>query len=219
MKKPSWLDHALACMACALTTAVTLPLHGQLAPVNLVMLYLLTVVIVAARLGRGPSVLASVLSVGLFDFFHVPPRWSFAIQDFQYLLTLAVMLTVALIISHLTIGLRRRAQEAQQAAERSHALYALASSLAGALAIEQVCEATRRFAHDQLQADVRLLVPGPPTSLQAALPDQAPLETSLALVAQAVYSNHKGGGTQQLGDDGQLHAVLPLSGSTRARGV
>jgi two-component system sensor histidine kinase KdpD len=183
------------------------------------MLYLLTVVVVAARLGRGPSVLASVLSVGLFDFFHVPPRWSFAIQDFQYLLTLAVMLTVALIISHLTIGLRQRAQEAQQAAERSNALYALARSLAGALAIEQVCEATRRFARDQLQADVRLLVPAAHESLQAALPDQAPLAPPLALVAQTVYRNHKGGSVQQLGDDGQLHAVLPLSGSTRARGV
>lgn len=217
--QPTWLNHALACMACALTTAVTLPLHDQLAPANLVMLYLLTVVAVAARLGRGPSVLASVLSVGLFDFFHVPPRWSFAIQDFQYLLTLAVMLTVALIISHLTIGLRQRAQEAQQAAERSNALYALASSLAGALAIEQVCEATQRFAKAQLKADVRLLIPGPQESLQAALPDQAPLATPLSLVAQAVYRNHKGGGVQHLGDDGQLHAVLPLSGSTRARGV
>jgi two-component system sensor histidine kinase KdpD len=226
-QQPAWQGHVLACVACALTTAVTLPLHDQLAPANLVMLYLLTVVIVAARLGRGPSVLASVLSVGLFDFFHVPPRWSFAIQDFQYLLTLAVMLTVALIISHLTIGLRQRAQEAQQAAGRSNALYALARSLAGALAIEQVCDATRQFALAQLKADVRLLVPAhqgapqevPPTALQAALPDQAPLAAPLALVAQAVYRNHKGGSVQQLGDDGQLHAVLPLSGSTRARGV
>ena len=215
----SWLDHLLAMAACGLTTLVTLPLQDQLAPVNLVMLYLLAVVLVAARLGRGPALLASVLSVGLFDFFHVPPRWSFAVNDFQYLLTLAVMLAVALIISHLTIGLRQRAQEAQQAAERSNALYSLASNLAGALAIEQVCAATQQFVQAQLHARVRLLMPGDHGSLLPALPDQEALASSLSLVAHAVYRNHKGGSVQQLGDDGQLHALLPLSGSTRARGV
>jgi two-component system sensor histidine kinase KdpD len=215
----AWHGHVLAALACALTTAITLPLHNQLEPVNTVMLYLLTVVVVAARLGRGPALLASVLSVGMFDFFHIPPRWSFAVNNFQYLLTFAVMLIVALIISHLTIGLRQRAQEAQQAAERSNALYSLASSLAGALSIDQVCEATQQFARAQLNATVRLLIPGLNEQLAPALPDQAALEPSLALVTQAVYRNHKGGGVQQLGDDGQLHAVLPLAGSTRARGV
>ena len=53
------------------------------------MIYLLGVVAVSLRLGRGPSILAAVLSVAAFDFCFVPPRWTFAVGDTQYLLTFA----------------------------------------------------------------------------------------------------------------------------------
>lgn len=215
----SWSHYALAGAACALTTAITQPLHAWLAPVNTVMLFLLAVVLVAARLGRGPAVLASFLSVGLFDFFYVPPRLSFAVSDVQYLLTFAVMLTVALIISHLTNGLRARAQEAQDAAERSNALYSLASQLAGALTVEQVCEAAQLFAARQLHAQARLMVPDAPGALGPALAKQPPLDPAVLLLAQASYRDPQGHGAQHLGDDDRQHLVLPLNGSTRPRGV
>jgi two-component system sensor histidine kinase KdpD len=211
--------YVVATLACGLTTALTIPLHDWLEPVNTVMLFLLTVVLIAARLGRGPAVLASFMSVGLFDFFYVPPRWSFAVSDTQYVLTFAVMLIVALIISQLTIWLRARAFEAQQTAQRANAMYALASQLAGALMVEQVCEATAHFAKVQLGAQARLMVPGVGRELLPALPDQAPLEPTLAMLAEAAHRQHKGPGAQQLGDDDLLHAVLPLPGSTRSRGV
>ena len=60
-----------ACLATALLAA---PLSGYFDLANIVMLFLLTVVLVAVRLGRGPAVLAAFVSVGLFDFFYVPPR-------------------------------------------------------------------------------------------------------------------------------------------------
>ncbi len=72
---------------------------------NLVMLYLLGVVFAAVRLGRGPGVLLSFLSVAAFDFFFVPPQLSFAVSDTQYLLTFFVMLLTSLTISHLTSNL------------------------------------------------------------------------------------------------------------------
>lgn len=152
--------YLLAAAACGATTLLTLPLHDWLEPVNAVMLFLLTVVLVAARLGRGPAVMASFLSVGLFDFFYVPPRFSFAVSDIQYLLTLAVMLTVALIIGQLAIGMRQRADEAQQAARRAQALHALAHQLAGALTAEQVLHHLQAFMLDQLGADLHLWQPG-----------------------------------------------------------
>jgi two-component system sensor histidine kinase KdpD len=65
----------------ALTTAISALMFGHFDLSNLVMVYLLGVVVVAARFGRGPSVLSSVLSVAAFDFFFVPPRFSFAVSD------------------------------------------------------------------------------------------------------------------------------------------
>ena len=71
---------------------------------NIAMLFLLAVVLVSVRYGLGPSVMASFLNVAAFDFFYVPPRFSFAVSDVQYLLTFAVMLAVGLITAKLTTG-------------------------------------------------------------------------------------------------------------------
>ena len=101
------IPYSLAVAACGLTTLVVTPLRDDLDLVNIVMLFLLTVVLVATRLGRGPAVLAAFASVALFDFYFVPPRFSFSVSDAQYLLTFVVMLTVALITGGLTAGLRR----------------------------------------------------------------------------------------------------------------
>ncbi|WP_374256351.1 DUF4118 domain-containing protein [Aquabacterium sp.] len=150
------LRYVLAALACGLTTVLTMPLHDWLEPVNAVMLFLLTVVMTATWLGRGPAVMASFLSVGLFDFFYVPPRFSFAVSDIQYLLTFMVMLTVALLIGHLTNAMRQRAEEAQQAAQRSEALHQLARQLAGALTVDQVIVDVETFLTQQLQAKLRL---------------------------------------------------------------
>ncbi|MBV8605636.1 MAG: DUF4118 domain-containing protein [Pelomonas sp.] len=129
---------ALAALACGVMTALCWPLQWHIAQANIVMLYLLVVLGVALRLGRGPAVLASFLSVGLFDFFFVPPKLSFAVSDVQYLLTFGVMLAVGLITGQLTAGLRWQAQVAAEREARSRALFELTSDLAGALQTEQV---------------------------------------------------------------------------------
>lgn len=92
-----WQRHALTVLACAVTTLITTPLIGLLDLANIVMLFLLTVLLVSVTLGLKPALLAAFLSVGLFDFFFVPPRFTFVVNDGQYLVTFAVMLVVAII--------------------------------------------------------------------------------------------------------------------------
>ncbi|MGZ5747756.1 MAG: DUF4118 domain-containing protein, partial [Caldimonas sp.] len=66
--------YLVAAGACALLTAAVLPLEAVLDLPNIVMLFLLAVLGVALRYGRGPAALASALNVAAFDFFFVPPR-------------------------------------------------------------------------------------------------------------------------------------------------
>ena len=106
------LRYAWALLACLATTLIATPLRSYFDLANIVMLFLLTVVLVAVRFGRGPAILAALVSVASFDFFFVPPRFSFAVSDVQYLLTLVVMLTVALITGQMTAGLRYQARVA-----------------------------------------------------------------------------------------------------------
>ena len=89
-----------------LVTLLGFPLQHLFDPTNLVMLYLLAVVIAAVFLGRGPSILASFISVFAFDYFFVDPRLSFTVNDTQYMLTFIGLLLVGLIISNSAALLR-----------------------------------------------------------------------------------------------------------------
>ncbi len=64
-----------------LATLLGLPLRPYLAPTNLAMLYLVTVILAAVFLGRGPSILVSVVGVLAFDFFFTDPRLTFTVYD------------------------------------------------------------------------------------------------------------------------------------------
>ena len=94
------------------------------------MLYLLGVTFVAFRYGRGPSIMASLLSVAAFDFFYVQPYHTFAVSDVQYLLTFLSMMIVALVISTLTVRVRAQANAAHQRERRTAALYAITREFA-----------------------------------------------------------------------------------------
>lgn len=210
------LRYLLAALACGVTTVATTLLHDWLAPVNAVMLYLVAVVLIASRLGRGPAIMASFLSVGLFDFFLVPPRFSFAIGDIQYLLTVAVMLSVALLISHLTHSLRLQAEAARQTARRAQALSALAHQLAGALTVEQAVAWAEAFAHDELHARLTLWVPDAEHGLRRL---HGPGSTELQWLALSAMRQGGHPHPQHTADDAGHHVLLPLKGATRHRGV
>ncbi len=83
---------------------------------------------------------ASIVGVGLFDFLCVPPYFTFAVSDTEYLLTFAVMLIVALTITELTSGMRYQARIAAHRERRAASLAAMSRELSGALTAEQIAE-------------------------------------------------------------------------------
>ena len=116
VSRGAYLGSILVVLAC---TLVNWPLSVILSPTNLIMVYLLGVVAIATRFGRGPSIVASVLSVTAFDFFFVPPILTLAVEDTQYLLTFGVMLATAQVISTLTARVKRQAEAARAREQRT----------------------------------------------------------------------------------------------------
>jgi len=103
-------------------------LQHSIAHTNLAMLYILVVVITAVRWGRGPSLVAAILSVLILDFFFVPPHFSLTVADSQYLITFATLFIVGMVISTLTLKAREQADKIQQAnmlreAEKLHTAF------------------------------------------------------------------------------------------------
>ncbi|HVO31965.1 MAG TPA: DUF4118 domain-containing protein [bacterium] len=111
--------YALAAALVGAATALALPARGRIDLSEIVMIYLMAIVVVAARTSRGPAFFAAVLSVALFDFLSVPPYYTFAVNDARYLPTFAVMLVVGLVIGTLTTRAREQAEAAAAATLRA----------------------------------------------------------------------------------------------------
>lgn len=106
-----WRGYAWAVAAAVMATVAGLAIAPRFDLVNVAMVYLLAVVGVAMRYSRGPSIAASVLCVAAFDYVFVPPQGTFTVDDAQYLLTFAIMLAVAVVVSGLAGRVRRDAEE------------------------------------------------------------------------------------------------------------
>lgn len=211
-----WQRYAYAVGACVLTTLLALPMHGLFDLANIVMLFLLCVVLVAVRLGRGPSMLAAVLSVAIFDFLFVQPRFSFAVSDVQYLLTFGVMLAVGLLIGRLTANLRFAAQVSATREQRAQVLFEMTRDLSGALLTSQVVESAEALVRRTFGGDARVLLPDAKDQLSfgEGLPDT--LDTS---VADWTFRNGQRAGAATSTLPGSLWHFVPLQAPMRIRGV
>ncbi len=219
-KPVRWADYAVATAACMAVALLATPLLTVFELTNIVMLFLLAVVVVGLRYGRGPAVLAAFVSVALFDFFFVAPRFSFAVSDFQYLLTFGVMLLVALVVGQLTAGLKYQAEASTQREGRVRALYEMARDLSAALLPEQVAETGDRFFAAQYAAPSALLIAGEDDHLGAPLSAPGrPLPAVDSGVAQWCFDHAgaAGRGTDTLPASPLLY--LPLKAPMRTRGV
>ena len=96
------------------------------------MLYVLAVVIASYTLHWVPSLVCAVGAVTAFNFFFVPPRWTFEVDSREHLIALFTMLLVALVISHLAAALRRETETAHRNEQRARQLQTLATELSSA---------------------------------------------------------------------------------------
>ena len=213
----NWIDYLFAAFGCAVATAIAAGLYSLVELTNIAMIFLFTVVLVAVYFGRGPAVLAALLSVAAFDFFFVPPRFSFAVSDVQYLLTFAVMLTVALITGQLTAGSRYQARVAMSRETRARALYEMSRELSAALMLEQIAEIAGRFIESSFNAKSTLLIADDNDKLQGPL-GAAALAIDLG-IAQWAFDHGEPAGVSTDTLPGSTILYLPLRAPMRFRGV
>jgi len=220
-RQTDWARYGYALASVATSTALAWAMFPYFALSNLIMVYLLSVIIVATRYGRGPSLVASVLSVAAFDFFFVPPYFTFAVSDTQYLVTFAVMLVVALVISSLAVRIRVEAESARERERRMAALYAMSRELAGARGVRELREVAVRHIAEVFRTQVVVLLPQHDGRLA---PDegasaQFAMDASELAVSQWVHEHGQvaGQGTDTLPGASALY--LPLTASRGSVGV
>jgi two-component system sensor histidine kinase KdpD len=188
---------------------------------DIVMVYVLGILIVATRFGLWPAVTASILSVGAFDFFFVPPTLSFTISDAKHAGTFAVMLTVGIVIGNLAERIRAQVRLARVREQRTLALFRLAAELTRSGGTAAMVESAIRSVAAQFQSFVSILLPDSESRLKSKEqkdPTGAFSPDELG-VAQWSFDHHEvaGLGTETL--PGSKALYIPLKGSRGPIGV
>jgi len=106
--------YLLSLLFVAIATILSELVIRKFSPTNLIMIYMLVVVVSAIYLGRGPAILSALTGVLAFDYFFVPPIYTFTVADSEYLLSFAGFLLLGLTISYLTAEVQAKAQSAER---------------------------------------------------------------------------------------------------------
>jgi two-component system, OmpR family, sensor histidine kinase KdpD len=216
-----WDRYASAVATTVVCTGVAFAMYPRFELSNLVMVYLLGVTVAGLRFGRAPALLTATLNVVAFDFFFVPPRYSLAISDVQYLVTFGVMLTIALVIANLMSSVRQQTRVAGARERRTALLYAMSRELVATRGIEGLARVAVSHVAEVFQCQAVVLLPNADGKL--TYPRDPPLERSLRgadlAVAQWVADHGKqaGLGTDTLPAAPALY--VPLSEGRNPLGV
>jgi two-component system, OmpR family, sensor histidine kinase KdpD len=211
----------LAAAIVAVATVLAILLRDTLAPTNLAMIYLGGVVAIATHCSRRVSVTASFLSVAAFDFFCVPPYLTFAVSDYQYVVTFAGMLAVALVISTQTARLREHVVQAAGREARTEALYRLSRGLAGESSIFEAARAAAMLAEQVFGTRAVMFLPEDDgrLSFRRRTSDPLPVPPSEESIAQWVFEHGHKAGLRTDTLPGATALYLPLRGARETFGV
>ena len=216
-----WRHYAFSLLVFTVCTIIAAVMHPYFDLANLIMVYLVGNVVVATRYGRGPSILATILSVLAFDFFFVPPSLNFEPNDAGYIITFVVMLLVSLTISNLTIRLTEQAQAARERERRTASLYEMSREFATTSSVDDLFQIAIRHIETVFSCRAVILLPDIGNKLQVQGTNQA---SNLPIiqeheVAYWAYDHGQsaGWGTQTLPSANGLY--LPLVTTERKMGV
>ena len=214
-----WRAYGLAVAVVAAATGVAWLLFPFSDRSNLVMVYLLGIIAVAMRTGRGPSLLASFLSVAAFDVFFVPPYLTFAVSDVRHLLTFVVMLVVGFVISGLTVRTRVQAEAALHREQRTAALYAMSRELASTRGVDELLTIAVRHVAEVFHSPIVILTPGRDGSLVSWVGGQFDVDANDLGVGRWVFEHGQPAGLGTATLPGASALYVPLLASTGPVGV
>jgi len=217
-KRREWLWSIFMVASCTGIARFMIPYFERL---DVAMIYLLGVVITASRTSTWPSVFTAVLSIAAYDFFFIPPYYSFAVSDIRYLLTFSVMFIVSFVISRLTLRVRQQADAARLRERRTAGLYLLSRDLVRERGAGRLSEIAVKHMAEMFQSQVVILLPDEQNRLAPSFrgpgvyaPDQQELS-----VAQWVYEHRQPAGLSTDTLPGAKALYLPLIASAGVIGV
>ena len=219
--KSNFMGWLLSIGIVAASTGIASLMFPYFNLVDLAMVFLLGIMIVASRTGKGPSLLAALLSVACFDFFFVPPYHTFIVSNVKYFVSFIVMFIVALVISSLTLRIREQADAARLRERRTAAIYNLSRELVHEQEVKNLSTIAEKHISEVFSSKVVVLFPDENGNLNipSTREETFALDQSELGVAQWTFDHRQQAG---LGTDtvpGAKALYMPLVTSSRTVGV
>ncbi|MBF0517464.1 MAG: sensor histidine kinase KdpD [Nitrospirae bacterium] len=214
-------DIILSAVTVAVCTAASEVMDNYAALADIAMLYLLGVVFTATRAGQKPSYVTALFSVLAFDFFFVPPRYSFEVSTPAYLVTFAVMFSIAVVISKLTSRVKAQADSARKRQQVTASLYNLSRKLVNRQDIEHMCTLVITHIAEVLSCRAVVLLPDEEgkMAVRGVAPEHFNLDPKEYSVAKWCFDHRQRAGFSTDTLAGAAALYLPLVASEKAVGV
>jgi len=214
------LPFLYAALAVAAALAVGKGLTALTPIPNLSMVFMLSVLLIAVSFGVWPAVFASFLSFLVYNFFFIPPLYTFTIAEPFELLALVIFLIVAIISSALAGRVRQQATVAAARMRATRRLYEFTRRLSGLATLDAVAEGAAGEIHASLgRGVVVLLAQDGDIALTAAWPPEDALDAAATTAARWAYGHGEPAGA----DTGTLPTIpwyfIPLRLASRTLGV
>jgi two-component system sensor histidine kinase KdpD len=201
---------ALLFVAIGLGAAMLIqPMFGGIENVDLV--FLTAVVGVAARFGLWPSLLASVAASLCYNFFFLPPVYTFNITEPTNIAAFFFFMLIAILVSNVAARVRSQADTAIGRVRTTESLYAFSRKLAGTATLDDVLWATAYQTALMLKVRVVLLLPDEGVlTVKSGYPPEDQLDQADLAAANWAWSNDRPAGRGSDTLPGAKRLFLPM---------
>jgi two-component system sensor histidine kinase KdpD len=212
--------YLLALVAVALALGVSAAIQPWLGVENVDLVFLTAVVGVAARYGLWPSLVASVAASLCYNFFFLPPIYTFTIADPTNVAAFFFFIVMAVLVSNLAARVRTQAVVAMSRARATESLYAFSRKLAGVGTLDDVLWATAYQTALMLKVRVVLLLPeNGSIAVKAGYPPEDILDSADLAAATWAWDNNRPAGRGSDTLPGAKRLFLPMRTGRGAIGM
>jgi two-component system sensor histidine kinase KdpD len=210
-----WRGYLLSAAAVAVTVGAAMIINAftSRALGSLGMVFLVPVLISAVLYGRRTAFVTAFVSVMSYNFFFLPPLYTFTIADPNNLVQFSVLLFVGIIAGNLAARVRAQADLAAARATAMTELYRFTAKLAGIARLDDILWAASVQIASMLKTNVVILLPNPDTKapeVRAGFPPDDELDDQDLAAASWSWSHAQPAGRNAETLPGAKRLFLPM---------
>jgi two-component system sensor histidine kinase KdpD len=214
------LPYIVAVLAVAAALVISMLVQPKFGLENVDLIFLTAIVGIAVRYGLWPSLLATVLASLSYNFFFLPPIYTFTITDPTNIAAFLAFMLLSILVSNLAARGQAQVATTRERVRSVESLYAFSRKLASAGTLDDVLWATAHQIASMLKVRVVLLLPEDGTiAVRAGYPPEDTIEEADLAAAKWTWENNRIAGRDSDTLPGAKWLFLPMRTGRGAVGV